>query len=98
MDHEHKKTYVKPKTSNRIPSIYLASLPDDRQVSRHPGNNGRSERQLEWEKHYLELAAKNGCIIFWLPVEDNGYHVVFSDTIVELVDIAIEKAKNLTHF
>jgi len=27
------------------------------------------QRQLEWERHYLDWASKNGCIIFWLPCE-----------------------------
>ena len=27
------------------------------------------ERQALWERHYLELAARRGCIIFWLPCE-----------------------------
>ncbi len=26
-------------------------------------------RQLDWERYYLERAAKHGCIIFWLPKE-----------------------------
>jgi hypothetical protein len=26
-------------------------------------------RQTTWERHYLELASKQGCIIFWLPSE-----------------------------
>lgn len=28
------------------------------------------ERQLDWERHYLWLAAKGGCLIFWLPAEN----------------------------
>ena len=31
--------------------------------------DGRFEHQLDWERHYLALAAKQGCIIFWLPEE-----------------------------
>ena len=27
------------------------------------------ERQLNWERHYIEEAAKHGCLIFWLPNE-----------------------------
>lgn len=26
-------------------------------------------RQAEWERYYLELASKQGCILFWLPEE-----------------------------
>ena len=27
------------------------------------------DHQLDWERYYLALAAKQGCIIFWLPEE-----------------------------
>lgn len=30
---------------------------------------GVYERQTDWERHYLELAAQKGCIIFWLGCE-----------------------------
>jgi hypothetical protein len=26
-------------------------------------------RQLSWEREYLEIAAKRGCIVFWLPCQ-----------------------------
>jgi hypothetical protein len=26
-------------------------------------------RQLNWERYYIDLAAKQGCLIFWLPEE-----------------------------
>ncbi len=29
----------------------------------------RFDYQLNWERHYLELAARKGCILFWLPCE-----------------------------
>src|SRR5262249_16051903 len=28
------------------------------------------DRQLDWERHYLELGSERGCIVFWLPCED----------------------------
>lgn len=28
------------------------------------------DSQNAWERHYMEVASKNGCLIFWLPVED----------------------------
>jgi len=34
-----------------------------------PGKEGVFSRQLNWERHYLDHAAKNGCLIFWLPEE-----------------------------
>ncbi len=33
------------------------------------GKEGCFDRQLPWERHYLELAATSGCVIFWLPSE-----------------------------
>lgn len=27
------------------------------------------DRQLTWERHYLDIAATTGCLIFWLPAE-----------------------------
>ena len=33
------------------------------------GRGETFERQLVWERHYLNVAARVGCIIFWLPVE-----------------------------
>jgi hypothetical protein len=36
------------------------------------GVNDVFERQLQWERHYLDIASRNGCIIFWLPVEDKA--------------------------
>jgi len=27
-------------------------------------------KQLSWERCYMEIASKQGCIIFWLPCED----------------------------
>ncbi|MDP3992919.1 MAG: hypothetical protein Q8Q05_01765 [bacterium] len=33
------------------------------------GEEERFERQTPWERHYLTLASKVGCIIFWLPEE-----------------------------
>jgi hypothetical protein len=36
---------------------------------RAPGAEDRFERQTPWERHYLELASRIGCILFWLPRE-----------------------------
>lgn len=47
-------------------NIYIASP--------HKRDNNISEsdvifnKQLEWERHYLEIASKRGAILFWLPV------------------------------
>lgn len=39
----------------------------ERRVS---GRGDAFARQLSWERYYLELAAQNGGIIFWLPCEN----------------------------
>jgi hypothetical protein len=36
---------------------------------REPGIEGKFIRQLNWERHYIDLASKHGCLIFWLPEE-----------------------------
>lgn len=36
---------------------------------RMTGNEDHFDRQLTWERHYLDIAATKGCIIFWLPCE-----------------------------
>jgi|WetSurMetagenome_2_1015567.scaffolds.fasta_scaffold08426_6 hypothetical protein len=33
------------------------------------GKTDRFQRQLEWERYYMEIAANRGCLIFWLPNE-----------------------------
>jgi hypothetical protein len=33
------------------------------------GNQDFFERQLDWERYYIDLAAKKGCLIAWLPEE-----------------------------
>ncbi len=33
------------------------------------GIEDKFARQLDWERYYLEKAAREGCIIFWLPEE-----------------------------
>ena len=57
-----------------IPNFY-AAVPSHYKED-HPlmpyrivGDDKYFPRQLNWERHYLELAANTGCIIFWLPCE-----------------------------
>jgi len=33
------------------------------------GDDKEFDRQLPWERRYLEIAARSGCILFWLPRE-----------------------------
>jgi hypothetical protein len=33
------------------------------------GDQNYFPRQLDWERYYIELASKQGCLMFWLPVE-----------------------------
>lgn len=40
-----------------------------------PGRTDVFERQVLWERYYLELASRRGCIAFWLPVIDKSSDV-----------------------
>jgi hypothetical protein len=40
---------------------------------REPGKENYFDRQLTWERHYLDIAGPLGCIIFWLPCEDKTF-------------------------
>ncbi len=33
------------------------------------GDENHFERQLNWERYYLDVASKSGSVIFWLPAE-----------------------------
>jgi hypothetical protein len=37
------------------------------------GDGTPFDRQLTWERYYLELASIRGCIIFWLPAESRSH-------------------------
>lgn len=52
-------TLVDPCYSEAHP--YYAYRPDS--------DNGVFYHQTDWERYYLERAAKRGCILFWLPCE-----------------------------
>lgn len=39
-----------------------------REIARQ-GTGAECSRQLNWERYYLDLASKIGCVIFWLPAE-----------------------------
>ncbi len=59
---------------NYIPNCYIAN--PRRYDGLHPlwkyrmvGDDKYFDRQLTWERHYLDLASRRGCIIFWLPCE-----------------------------
>lgn len=57
-----------------IPNFY-AALPcrypenDPLLAFRVNGDENHFDRQLTWERHYLDIAASTGCLIFWLPRE-----------------------------
>lgn len=61
----------------RITSFYVAvpcRYPRGHPLRRHEARDGMAcvgdfERQLDWERHYLNLAAVRGSIIFWLGCE-----------------------------
>lgn len=60
-----------------LPNFYAALpcryLPTHPLLTFHsPGVENYFDRQLTWERYYLELAGTSGCIIFWLPYEDTA--------------------------
>ncbi len=50
---------------------YVEILPADHPARTESvaGDQNYFPRQLNWERHYIELASKQGCLIFWLPEE-----------------------------
>lgn len=52
-----------------IPYYYIENDYFPLRESAERGIEGKFERQLQWERFYLEEAANKGCIIFWLPEE-----------------------------
>jgi hypothetical protein len=50
---------------------YVDILPKDHiaVIGRAAGDENYFPRQLNWERHYLDLASTQGAIIFWLPEE-----------------------------
>lgn len=60
-------------------------------------------RQLDWERYYLEYAAKHGCIIFWLPEESKtnprgpGEGAYATDTRGEIGRWSVELKYNPTY-
>ena len=39
------------------------------------GEEKRFKSQREWEWHYMDLATKEGCLLFWLPREESHHCV-----------------------
>jgi len=66
-----------------IPNFY-AALPC-KYKENHPlttfilNGYGNFDRQLTWERYYLDIAAENGCLIFWLPTEDKDHPRIGTD-------------------
>jgi hypothetical protein len=70
-----------------LPCRYLENHP--LMAFRLDGDEDCFDRQLTWERYYLEMAADFGCLIFWLPREDRtnprvGYEPYAMDTLGEL--------------
>jgi hypothetical protein len=63
-----------------------------------PGQQGVFERQLNWEWHYLDLAARDGCVIFWLPeeskVKPRSSGAYATDTRGEIARWSVERKYN----
>lgn len=95
---------------NVIPNCYVAipyyhDNPDkltlnDEEIK---GREDVFERQLDWERYFLEFAAKNGCLIFWLPEEDKNNPrpqergPYATDTRGEIARWSVELKYNPTH-
>jgi hypothetical protein len=50
-----------------VPVRYLRPIPSVQTVS--ADSTDTFAHQLEWERYYLNIASRIGCIIFWLPRE-----------------------------
>ena len=60
--------------SEKVPNAYIvcpSRYKPDHELYQHrmKGDENRFESQTEWERHYIHIAAIQGCLIFWLPVE-----------------------------
>lgn len=59
--------------NNMDDKIYIASPRRDmteQNMSNSVKGDENFNRQLEWERYYLDRAAQNGSILFWLPKSD----------------------------
>jgi hypothetical protein len=68
------QTVCAEEIKKQLPNFYAAIPCSDQEVPQlTPFKVNESafpfEYQLNWERHYLDLAAATGCIIFWLPGE-----------------------------
>ncbi|MAH47605.1 hypothetical protein CMI37_17420 [Candidatus Pacearchaeota archaeon] len=55
--------------SRRVDKIYLDANP----TSFRNSSNQEGWEQVDWETFHLNQASKNGCILFWLPLEVQHY-------------------------
>jgi hypothetical protein len=57
----------RPKTTIAVPRRWEPT----HSLSRYSqgGDSTIFSRQTPWERHYLELASRRGCVLFWLPSE-----------------------------
>lgn len=58
---------------------FTAALPcrygEDHPLMPHSihGHMGEFVHQQYWERHYIEIAAEKGCLVFWLPEESKAH-------------------------
>jgi hypothetical protein len=50
--------------------LYQYALPQNSQTLSEEEIVWTTESQTHWERYYLEIASRTGCILFWLPEED----------------------------
>lgn len=60
-----------PQFTAAIPCRY----PEDHPLMQYSiyGQLGTFEHQTFWERHYLDIAAEKGCLVFWLPLESKEH-------------------------
>jgi hypothetical protein len=50
--------------------LYQYALPKDIKTLSNAKVEWITESQTNWERYYLDIASRTGCILFWLPEED----------------------------
>jgi hypothetical protein len=59
-----------PSRYNENHPLYKYKLPEDTQSLDDTQVAWVKKHQTNWERYYLEIASRMGCILFWLPEED----------------------------
>ena len=84
--HAEAIAYLLEKSPDILIAAPVRQIPDTFNKQILEGVPNHFHRQRAWEHHYLDLAAKHGCVLFWLPgpAEANPNKVYGAMTRVEL--------------